>query len=89
MARVTQNRAFKSKGLSVRPLEPTEQVLVKAIRNYGEDVLYLYFDHEGGDVESVVLNEVEKTAVITFKDHQGREVTVYIRYISYVKVPVV
>lgn len=56
--------------MSVRPLEVTKQVLIDDIRNFSEEHLQLYFDKEG-DLEDVVLNEMEHSAVITFKDFQG------------------
>lgn len=68
VTRCPQNRTFKNKGLSVRPLEGTQQVVVENIRKYSEDVLGLYFDNVGGDVENITLNEEEQSAVITFKD---------------------
>uniref|UniRef100_A0A665VB48 Poly [ADP-ribose] polymerase n=1 Tax=Echeneis naucrates TaxID=173247 RepID=A0A665VB48_ECHNA len=70
VTRCAQNRMFKNKGLSVRPLELTEQIVVEDIQNLNEDVLQMYFEKEGGDVENIVVNEVEQSAVITFKDHK-------------------
>ncbi|XP_030614073.1 protein mono-ADP-ribosyltransferase PARP14-like [Archocentrus centrarchus] len=71
LARCPQNKMFTKKGLSVRPLEVTNQVLVDDIHNNSEEYLHLYFENEGGDVEDVIVNEVEQSAVITFKDHQA------------------
>lgn len=71
VTRCPQNRTFTKKGLSVRPLEVTEQVVVEDLQNFSEDVLHLYFDSAGGDVENVVLNEAEQSAIITFKDHKA------------------
>ncbi|XP_069389111.1 protein mono-ADP-ribosyltransferase PARP14-like [Paralichthys olivaceus] len=71
VARCPQNRMFASKGLSVRPLEVTKQVVVEDIQNLNEDLLYLYFENAGGDVENVLLNEVEQFALITFKDNKA------------------
>ncbi|KAG7233895.1 hypothetical protein INR49_006457 [Caranx melampygus] len=71
MTRCTQNRMFTKKGLSVRPLEVTKQVVVEDIQNYNEDFLQMYFEKEGGDVENALLNEVEQSAIITFKDHKA------------------
>ncbi|XP_035860523.1 poly(ADP-ribose) polymerase family member 14-related sequence 1 isoform X2 [Sander lucioperca] len=68
VTRCPQNRTFAKKGLSVRPLELTEQVVVEDIRYISEDLLRLYFENAGGDVEKVVLNEAEQTLFITFKD---------------------
>uniref|UniRef100_A0A3B5AGG8 Poly [ADP-ribose] polymerase n=1 Tax=Stegastes partitus TaxID=144197 RepID=A0A3B5AGG8_9TELE len=63
-----QNKMFKKKALTVRPLELTQQVVVEDIGSFNEDMLRLYFEKKGGDVETVVLNEVEQSAVVTFKD---------------------
>ncbi|XP_070770712.1 poly(ADP-ribose) polymerase family member 14-related sequence 1 [Enoplosus armatus] len=68
VTRCPKNRTFTNKGLSVRPLEVTEKVVVEDIRNLGEDLLHLYFENAGGNVENVTLNEVEQSAIITFKD---------------------
>lgn len=56
--------------MSVRPLEVTTQVLIDDIRNFSKEHLQLYFEKEG-DLEDVVLNEMEHSVVITFKDYQG------------------
>ncbi len=64
----------------MQPLEPTEQVVVEDIKNFNDDLLRLYFENAGGDVESVVLNEVEQSAIITFKDRKGSAVTLHIKY---------
>ncbi|KAM9347764.1 protein mono-ADP-ribosyltransferase PARP14-like [Symphorus nematophorus] len=69
--RCPQNRTFTKKGLSVQPLEAAEQILVEDLRNFDEDLLRLYFETAGGDVENVVLNEEEQSAIITFKDHKA------------------
>lgn len=79
MTRCPQNRTFTKKGLSVRPLEVTEQVVVEDLTHFNEDLLRLYFENMGGDVDKVVLNEVEQTAIITFKDHRGIAVTLHIK----------
>lgn len=71
---------FSGKGLSVRPLEMTKQILVDDIHNYNEEYLQLYFENEGEDVENIKLNEVEQSAVITFKDCRGNSLTLYFRY---------
>lgn len=76
VTRCPQNRMFKNKGLSVRPLEVTEQVAVEDIRHFSEDLLRLYFENAGGDVENITLDEVEQSAVITFKDLKGKLVQV-------------
>ena len=81
MTRCPQNRTFTKKGLSVQPLEATEQVLVEDLQNLSEDLLCLYFENAGWDVEDVVLNEEEESAIITFKDHEGSAVQ-YILNIS-------
>uniref|UniRef100_A0A3P8S937 Poly [ADP-ribose] polymerase n=1 Tax=Amphiprion percula TaxID=161767 RepID=A0A3P8S937_AMPPE len=71
VTRCPQNRTFKNKGLTVRPLEVTDQVVVEDFGNFSEDLLRLYFESKGADVENVVLSEVEQSAVITFKDHKA------------------
>ncbi|XP_028992073.1 poly(ADP-ribose) polymerase family member 14-related sequence 1 [Betta splendens] len=64
-----ENRTFKNQQLSVRPLEVTTQVLAEDI-SLGEDILRMVFENAGGTVEKVVLNQVEQSAIITFKDHK-------------------
>lgn len=64
----------------MQPLEPTEQVVVEDIKHFSEDLLRLYFENAGGDVESAVLNEVEQSVIITFKDRKGSAVTPHIKY---------
>lgn len=76
--RCPQNRTFINKGLSVRPLEVTKQVVVEDIPNVDEEMVRLYFENEGGDVEDVVFNDEEQSAVITFKNHQGSSLTLQI-----------
>ncbi|XP_025999849.1 poly(ADP-ribose) polymerase family member 14-related sequence 1 isoform X3 [Astatotilapia calliptera] len=71
VAKCPQNKMFTKKGFSVQPLEVTKQVLVDDILHFSEEVLQLYFENEGGDVEEVFLNEAEQSAVITFKDHRA------------------
>ncbi|MED6251548.1 hypothetical protein ATANTOWER_032550 [Ataeniobius toweri] len=66
-----QNRMFTRKNLSIRPLETTVKVVVEGISDCSVDMLCLYFESKGGDVEDVQLNEAEQSAVITFKNHQG------------------
>jgi len=70
---------FTRKGLSVRPLEVTDQVIVEDIRHFNEDLLQLYFEKEGGSVEHVVLNEAEQSVTITFENYTGRAFTVLIK----------
>ncbi|KAM4561029.1 poly(ADP-ribose) polymerase family member 14-related sequence 1 isoform 2-T2 [Fundulus diaphanus] len=65
------NRMFTKKDLSVRPLETTKKVVVEGASDISEDILSLYFESKGGEVEDVQLNEAEQTAVITFKNHQA------------------
>ncbi|KAK5861428.1 hypothetical protein PBY51_022825 [Eleginops maclovinus] len=69
--RCPQNKRFAMKGLSVRPLEVTKQVLVDDTQSFGEDFLRIYFENAGGDVENLVLNEAEQSATITFEDHKA------------------
>lgn len=71
MTKGPENRTFKNKGLSVRPLEATEEVVAEDIHNFSEDIIRLYFENVGGDVENVVLNEAEQSAIITFKHRKG------------------
>lgn len=66
---------FKSKQLSVRPLEVTAKVRIEDIPAVSQDHLLLYFENEGVDVEEVMLNEEEQSADITFKTHTGSAVT--------------
>ncbi|XP_053185151.1 protein mono-ADP-ribosyltransferase PARP14-like [Scomber japonicus] len=71
VTRCPQNKMFKNKGLSVRILEPTDQVVVDDIRSFSEDHLCLYFDNAGWDVENVTINEGEQFALISFKNHRA------------------
>lgn len=71
MTRCPQNRTFTKKGLSVQLLEVTEQIVVEDLQNVSEDLLHLYFENAGGEVKNVVFNEVEQSAILTFKDHKG------------------
>lgn len=65
---------FTNKNLSVRPLDYTAQIIVEDIQTFSEDFIQLYFEKEGGDVKAVEHNDVEQTAVVTFKDPQGSAV---------------
>lgn len=71
MKRCPQNRTFTKKGLSVQRLEVTQQVIVEDLQHFNEDFLRLYFENAGGEVETVVFNDVEQSAILTFKDHKG------------------
>ncbi|XP_040056587.2 poly(ADP-ribose) polymerase family member 14-related sequence 1 [Gasterosteus aculeatus] len=66
--RCPKNRIFTNKGLSVRPLEVTNQVVVDNIQHTDEDYLRLYFENEGAAVEDIALNAAEQSAIITFED---------------------
>lgn len=77
MTSCPQNKRFAKKGLSVRPLEVTKQVLVDDTHRFEDDFLRLYFENAGGSVENVVLNKAEQSATITFEDHKGRAFTVH------------
>ncbi|XP_023192015.1 poly [ADP-ribose] polymerase 14-like isoform X3 [Xiphophorus maculatus] len=68
--RCPQIRMFTKKGLSVRPLETTKKIVVDGVADCSEDILCLYFEDQGGEVEDVQLNEAEQSAVVTFKKHQ-------------------
>lgn len=65
------NRIFKKKKLVIRPLEVTKQIAVENIENLHKDAIQLYFEHEGGIVDDLKLNEVEESALITFEDCHG------------------
>ncbi|KAM3607106.1 uncharacterized protein V6R79_001842 [Siganus canaliculatus] len=69
VTRCPKNRTFARKGMSIRLLEVTEQVVVEDLKNFDEDRLCLYFENLGVVVENVVLSDVEQTPIITFKDH--------------------
>lgn len=62
---------FTKKGLSAQLLEVTKQIIVEDLQNISEEVLEMYFENSGCEVEGVVMNEVEQSAIITFKDHKG------------------
>ncbi|XP_034742022.1 poly(ADP-ribose) polymerase family member 14-related sequence 1 isoform X2 [Etheostoma cragini] len=68
LTRCPENRPFAKQGLSVRPLELTKQVVVEYMQNISEDLLRLYFENAGGDVEKVVLMETGQSGLITFTD---------------------
>ena len=59
------------KKLAVRALEVTSQVRVEDVSNIKEDVLLLYFENEGWEVEQVTPDEEEQSAVISFKMATG------------------
>lgn len=80
MEKCPENRTFKKKGLSVCLLEVTKQVLAEDIQNISEDIIRLYFENEGGDVEDVEYNQVEQSAVITFKENKGSVFTSTCKY---------
>ncbi|CAL8387524.1 unnamed protein product [Gadus morhua 'NCC'] len=61
------NRTFLNKKLTVRALEVTSQVRVENLANISEDVLLLYFENEGWEVEQVTPDKEEQSAVISFK----------------------
>ncbi|XP_061579914.1 poly(ADP-ribose) polymerase family member 14-related sequence 1 isoform X2 [Cololabis saira] len=71
IAQCPQNKMFTKLNFSVRPLEVTKQVVVENIQNTNVDMLQLYFESEGGDVDDLNLNEAEQSAVITFEDCQA------------------
>lgn len=58
-------------GLSVQLLEVTRQVLVEDMENISKDLLEMYFETVGGEVESVVVNELDQSAIIIFKEQNG------------------
>ncbi|CAL8340811.1 unnamed protein product [Boreogadus saida] len=61
------NRTFLNNKLAVRALEVTSQVKVEDVSNIKEDVLLLYFENGGWEVEQVTPDEEEQSAVILFK----------------------
>ncbi|TWW80510.1 Poly [ADP-ribose] polymerase 14 [Takifugu flavidus] len=73
VARCPQNAWFIKIGLSVQLLEVTHQVLVEGAENIGEEFLALYFENAGGEVESVVVDEVDQSAIITFKEQKAAQ----------------
>ena len=75
IAACPQNRMFTKKNLSIRPLEVTKQVAVENIENIDTDILHLYFEKEGGNMDDLKPNEMEQSAVITFEDCQGISLT--------------
>ena len=60
-----------SNKLTVRALEVTSQVRVEDVSNIREDVLLLYFENEGWEVELVTPDQEEQSAVVTFKMDTG------------------
>ncbi|XP_068428084.1 poly(ADP-ribose) polymerase family member 14-related sequence 1 [Clinocottus analis] len=72
VTRCPQNRTFTKKGLSVRPLEVTDQVVVEDIRHFNDDdLIRLYFENAGGEVKDAELNESEQCVIITFEDRKA------------------
>lgn len=72
MTRCPQNKTFTKKQLSAHPLEVTHQVIVDDVKNLSEDYLCLYFERAGVEVENVVFNEVEQSAILTLSDPTGK-----------------
>ncbi|KAG8000828.1 Poly [ADP-ribose] polymerase 14 [Nibea albiflora] len=66
-----KNRTFTKKKFSVQPLQVTDQVVVEDLQDTSEDLLRLYFENVGGDVENVELNEGDQSAIITFKEYKA------------------
>ena len=62
---------FLSKNLSVRPLEVTAKVKVEDVSNINLDVLQMYLENEGWEVEQVTKDEEEQSAIICFKMDTG------------------
>ena len=60
---------FLSKKLSVRPLEVTAKVKVEDV-NISSDVLQMYFENKGWEVEQITPEE-EESVVISFKMAAG------------------
>lgn len=71
MTRCPQHSRFKKMGLSVQLLGITQQVLVEDPENIGEDFLTLYLENVGGEVESFVVSEADRSAIVTFKEQEG------------------
>lgn len=74
MTRCPRNRTFTKKKFSVQPLQVTDQVLVEDLQDSCEDLLRLYFEDVGGDVENVEFKEGDQSAIITFKECKGSPV---------------
>ena len=66
-----KNVFFKKKALSVCPLEVTAKVLTEDLPDVSSDVLALYFEKEGVEMQNVTRNEEEQFAIITFKTPRG------------------
>ncbi|XP_055008012.1 protein mono-ADP-ribosyltransferase PARP14-like isoform X2 [Boleophthalmus pectinirostris] len=64
VARCPQNRTFKSKSLEVRALEQTRQVLLED--TVDEELLRLYFEKEGVELETAEVQEKQQRMVLTF-----------------------
>ncbi|KAJ0005343.1 hypothetical protein NQD34_015237 [Periophthalmus magnuspinnatus] len=62
--RCPQNKTFKSKSMEVRALEPTRQVLLEDTMD--EELLRLYFEKEGAELETVQVQEKHQRMVLTF-----------------------
>lgn len=45
--------------------------MAEDLPNINEEMLTLYLENAGVEVENIVLNEVEQSAIITFNDHKG------------------
>lgn len=45
--------------------------MAEDLQNINEDLLTLYLESAGVEVENIVFNEVEQSAIITFNDHKG------------------
>eukprot|EP00066_Takifugu_rubripes_P021103 XP_011610369.1 PREDICTED: poly [ADP-ribose] polymerase 14 [Takifugu rubripes] len=73
VTRCPQNARFIKMGLLVQLLEVTHQVLVEGAENIGKEFLALYFENAGGEVESVVVDEVDQSAIITFKEQKAAQ----------------
>ncbi|XP_068184872.1 poly(ADP-ribose) polymerase family member 14-related sequence 1 isoform X2 [Antennarius striatus] len=73
MEQCPQNKNFTCRGMSVQRLEATKQVVVEDFQSCSEDLLLLYLERAGGDVENVLRNEVDQSAIITFKDHKAAQ----------------
>lgn len=55
----------------MRSLEVTTKVRIEDIPNVGQDYLLLYFENEGTGVESVLPDDEEQCAIVTFKNPKG------------------
>ncbi|XP_028292547.1 poly(ADP-ribose) polymerase family member 14-related sequence 1 isoform X2 [Gouania willdenowi] len=66
-----QNRVFINRKLTAQRLGPTNQIVAEDVERFGEDILHLYFENNCGDVESVIINKEDQSAIVTFKEDKA------------------